>query len=1217
MADDIRIRVYPTVDKGDSVSELSKIIKDLEKNAKKIKIGLDDKELLSEIAKLKEQINSLSNGKSKNGNSKMFQNETKEAKKLTSEYNKLSREKNRLETQMSKSAYKGQAYKALAKDLSKVEKDMKKVGSQIDNLNKKNIKSDITKSLSNSFESTIKKVDELGVALENSLGKRKLAGNQITDIKSLQRQVENFKSTANLENILKADKPYAEMSKLMTKATELTTAFKKIELTDGLSKGIRKAESDVAVLQNKIKALYTKGYGNSNSIDKLVEKAKKLESVNIKVNSDTAQNDLIKFTNDIKKLEEEYKKLDATMSKQKKRAVFDINVSTALKNLESIKTKFLEVGKDTSQLDSLKTKLQSLNNLTLVDAQKQFSKIKQEINEVSAELPKATSALTKYNKLMSERASLSKQFSTTTNAQSQEVLNRELDENLKKIKQVSSELDKLKNKKIDPDITRSLASSFDTLQKSATKTSQKIDNMFKNKNLTKDQISQLESLRREINNLQQTKLDNILNLSNSHEAMANLYTDLQKINTMTKNLEINSNFNNRIESAYKKVEELGVKLQKLKSIGFVDDSKMVSEIQQVTASYEKIKNTKINIDTDTAIKELDELIRSIDKTEAEINKLTTQSNSNKKDFLLNEEIKSLSKDIKNLGTNLGGLNLYTGELIVLRDKVNELISLPYEEATTKLGLLRKEFSELAKNAIGIKSQADAFKKYNKLVGEQASLEKQLSKTKVGTQSYVVLEQQLKEVNSEIKQTITLLNKVVLPKGNLSSIKNYAKEFSNITNKIDTMEAKLNSTFGNRKLTQNQLDDYARLGDEINKLKNVDLNSILKTDKPYEKIGKLISKVEELDNQIRTAGDNITLGEKISKQTNQAKKSLSELLANVETFKKTKMFGDTQDVDALIQKIKNLSQTKIDLESSQAEKDLEKLISETEKATQEFKELKNNAKINVGTDNLQNSLKNVSLKLDELERKFKKLGMDTSPINNLRNSLQGINNLSLAEAEQKIKEVTTETRRLNSEAKNVSKSFKQMNNSVASSAKKTSSFISNLYSTLSTYSLGNILGMQITKGIYAVKETVVNLDSAFRDLEKVAPANFTGTEKELQKVKDMAYEAGQEVARSSVDIINSTASAFQLGIDNLTKAVEYAKNVNMYANVADIDETSADKYLKSIATAYGGVAQSLEPMIQKVKGASESYSMLTDYMDQANYCLIVEKSAMDLHNLNCR
>ena len=205
MADDIRIRVYPTVDKGQSASELSKVIADLEKNAKKIKVGIDDKELLAQIEKLKEQINSLTKGSNTKGNSKMFQGEAKSAKELVAEYKKLISEKDKLEKKMSKQTYQGQAYKALSKDLTKVNKDIESVGSKIDALNKKNIKSDITSSLNSSFESTIKKVTELGTSIENALGKRKLAGNQVADIKTLQNQVEKFKQEANLENILTID----------------------------------------------------------------------------------------------------------------------------------------------------------------------------------------------------------------------------------------------------------------------------------------------------------------------------------------------------------------------------------------------------------------------------------------------------------------------------------------------------------------------------------------------------------------------------------------------------------------------------------------------------------------------------------------------------------------------------------------------------------------------------------------------------------------------------------------------------------------------------------------------------------------------------------------------------------------------------------------------------------------------------------------------------
>lgn len=171
---------------------------------------------------------------------------------------------------------------------------------------------------------------------------------------------------------------------------------------------------------------------------------------------------------------------------------------------------------------------------------------------MSGEIPKATSAMNQFNKLMNERASLEKQMSKTTNNQSYAVLNKQLDENLVKIRNVSKELDVLKNKNFEPNITKSLAATFNQLQDSATKTSQTIDNMFKNKNLTEGQISQLEALRKEMDRIKGTKLDNILNISNSHEIMATLLSDLQNVKNIAKSIEINSNFNSRLEIAYKK-----------------------------------------------------------------------------------------------------------------------------------------------------------------------------------------------------------------------------------------------------------------------------------------------------------------------------------------------------------------------------------------------------------------------------------------------------------------------------------------------------------------------------------------------------------------------------------------------------------------------------------------------------------------------------------------
>lgn len=1200
MADDIRIRVYPTVDKGQSASELSKVIADLEKNAKKIKVGIDDKELLTQIEKLKEQINSLTKGSNTKGNSKMFQGEAKSAKELIAEYKKLISEKDKLEKKMSKQTYQGQAYKVLSKDLTKVNKDISNLGEKIDGLNKKKIKSDITSSLTSSFESTIKKVTELGTSLENALGKRKLAGNQVADIKTLQNQIAKFKQDYNLENMLKLDKPYAEMSKMITRADELNNAFRKLELSDNLSRSIRKAESDASILQNKIKSLYTKGYGDNNAIDKLFTRAKELSNINIRVNGKTAEADLINLNSKIKDLDTDYNKLVADMQRNKKMDVFKINVSASMKQLEELRTKFTNLGKDTSQIDSLKAKLEGLNKLTFAQAQQEFSKIKTRISEVSGEIPKATSAMNQFNKLMNERASLEKQMSKTTDNQSYAVLNRQLEENLVKIRNVSKELDVLKNKNFEPNITKSLAATFNQLQDSATKTSQTIDNMFKNKNLTEGQISQLEALRKEMDRIKGTKLDNIINVSNSHEIMSTLLSDLQNVKNIAKSIEINGNFNSRLETAYKKVADIGAKITELKNKGFTGSPQMVADIDKVVASYEKLKNVKINISSDTAVSELMELNRSIEKTESEIQRLNNVAKSNKQSFKIDAGISESLNRLEEYKRIIQALGENTTPILTLEQKLLNLLDLPYDEASTRLSQLNKEINNMIKNTTGIKSQTDALNAFNKAVAQRDTLVKQLGKTPIGTETFKALESELGVVESKINTIAKLLPNIKITGTSAETTREFAKSFDNVQKSLTNAESKLTEFGSKTNLTKGQLQELQSLMTQLGNIKITKFGDILSSSVPYNEMTKLIQSTRDLENALSNLGKNVNFTEKLDSQFNTAISKFKTLQSQMDNFKVTKMFGDTTQLDRLIQKADTLSKTKIDLDSEAAEADIQDLIRLANELENEFKQVKETSKINEGNFNLDTALKNANATLDQLQRKYQTMGKDVTPITNLRNQLNGLNGVSLKEADAQIRSVTSEARLLDKALRQTSNSSKQMSSAVATSAKKTSSFVTNLYSTLSTYSLGNILGMQITKGIYAIQDTIVDLDSAFRDMEKVAPASFTGTKEELQEVKELAFQTGQDVARSSVDIINSTAAAFQLGIDNVKQAMEYAKDVNMYANVADVDEQTADKYLKTIASAYGGVTKSLEPMTQKVKGASDSYNMLTDYMDQANY-----------------
>ncbi|NJK16123.1 phage tail tape measure protein, partial [Clostridioides difficile] len=65
-------------------------------------------------------------------------------------------------------------------------------------------------------------------------------------------------------------------------------------------------------------------------------------------------------------------------------------------------------------------------------------------------------------------------------------------------------------------------------------------------------------------------------------------------------------------------------------------------------------------------------------------------------------------------------------------------------------------------------------------------------------------------------------------------------------------------------------------------------------------------------------------------------------------------------------------------------------------------------------------------------------------------------------------------------------------------------------------------------------------------------------------------------------------------------MEYAKKSAQFSNVSDLSQEDSNKYLTSIMSAYGGVANSLKPLRTELQGAGRDYNNLTKFSDLANY-----------------
>lgn len=146
----------------------------------------------------------------------------------------------------------------------------------------------------------------------------------------------------------------------------------------------------------------------------------------------------------------------------------------------------------------------------------------------------------------------------------------------------------------------------------------------------------------------------------------------------------------------------------------------------------------------------------------------------------------------------------------------------------------------------------------------------------------------------------------------------------------------------------------------------------------------------------------------------------------------------------------------------------------------------------------------------------------------------------------------------------------------------------------------MIGMKLQQGVRAIGTTIIALDDGLRDLMKVAPDNFQGTSEQLEGVRRKAIETGKSVARASEDVIQGTAKALQTGISNVDDAMKVAKRTSLYANVSDLQNDVAETHITAIMSAYGGMANSLKPAREQIKGMSKDYSQLQMYTDLANY-----------------
>ena len=469
-----------------------------------------------------------------------------------------------------------------------------------------------------------------------------------------------------------------------------------------------------------------------------------------------------------------------------------------------------------------------------------------------------------------------------------------------------------------------------------------------------------------------------------------------------------------------------------------------------------------------------------------------------------------------------------------------------------------------------------------------------------------IDKQLKELDKEhkIKATVDMSN----IKKQIQDIKKSFKEAFKFTSKdlggldrlIKTLAKINNGTVDGKnsvKNVSNLVNEYKNLSNTVSKLQK----QVGKGGLGEDSLQRTQNQIEKIKSEMKSLYKEMTPNQKEAINIFNLKNETKELVEFNDKLNKIETTATSLQTH-----LKGLSLDHIDTD----------IVSRLQNELKEIKDLTNNMDISFDADSLgdlltilsriQSEIKNLE-KVENLASSFDKIVDSASKVGIEIKDLDGVINNLASEAkdldgsfDRAFSEAKNGASELKSELKEVSSTM----NKVSKESKKSGGLLGTMddfKGNFSQFTLAEVAGDFIADGIRTavsgIKDTVVETDSAIRDLQKVYGKLESNQLKDyLLDVTEVAKGTGQ----SSVDVIQATAKAVQSGIKDLDEAMKYAEKVAIFSNVGDVDQGTADTIVASIMSAYGGVENSLKPVRENIKGMSSDYSTLAKFTDLANY-----------------
>ena len=339
--------------------------------------------------------------------------------------------------------------------------------------------------------------------------------------------------------------------------------------------------------------------------------------------------------------------------------------------------------------------------------------------------------------------------------------------------------------------------------------------------------------------------------------------------------------------------------------------------------------------------------------------------------------------------------------------------------------------------------------------------------------------------------------------------------------------------------------------------------------------------------------------KVNKEISSVENSINKFQSSMKNFDKVIDFknlsgdvgkGLAEEFNSIMNKAEELRSK---LKSLELTPDVN--LSEITKVKDELRDLENQA----------DQLKNVSImlkcsdsisELDKLESQMREIGRSADGIDELRNKFLTLGS-GIREGTIGIEDAVKELKTLTNEADKFSKSFeKSLSGDGGNFGSKIQGFFQSIKDSFSQFTIGELMADSIQEGVYAVKDVIMELDSAFANFARVAPDNFTINTGNLEQVASTAKQIAIDVGQSTSDVINAMSSALQAGANTMEQATAIAKSSAIFQNVTDMSAENASKAVATLINQFYSMDTALSQVDSGVGASVEGYNNLTESMD---------------------